>query len=170
MPILINTDALIVVHRHSNRATLSFLAHIELSHNSCVIINERGSFEHFSLEKLYILYKNTTGEWKYGTHAVVAAALSDICETMPLSNVLPFEVMSQAMSVPMTDKGYYRYRKWHSTPLACTELPVLQALRGNATAQVSPTPTAPVPVAPAPVKAPPAVQPGAAPKYAPPWA
>lgn len=171
MLILVDTEKLIVVHRYPNRATLSFLAHIELAHSSCIILEERGSFDHFSLQDLYVLYKNsnTKQEWKYGTHAIISEAFSDICESMPISDVNSFEVTTQAMSISMKDKGYYRYQNKRSTPLNCSQLPVLKALTGNGKATGTPPPGPTALGTPVAVKAPAVPLQGAAPKYAPPW-
>ena len=167
MYILIDKEKLTIVHRHHNRATLSFLAHIEVAHTGTVVLNERGSFDYFSLSDLYAIYKNTVGEWKHGTHAVLSEALSEVCESIPPSDVQPFEVMTQAMSIPMNDDTHYRYRKGYGTPLKSGELPVLSKVGQLSRSVVPPPVTTPAQVA---VKASPQQAAEAGPKYPPPWA
>lgn len=182
MYILIDRHKMEVLYRCEKVEIVRALTHIELPYVSVAIQEETclGAFHCYSSQNLRDIFKNLTGGTDPHSHnkEYLAGQISRLCQTIPPTDVEPFEVIVQSMQIKDRDKKCYRYAKGASQPLKVDEQYNPPALIGDwDAAQLLPAPvrmyngTSVRVMAPAPVAKPWSVQPTTEPpKYAPPWA
>lgn len=156
MYVLVDREALVFRHKHSDHSVIHDLAHIEVAHCATYITSIDGPTNFVSLTdmELTMLYQNTTGHKLEGfsrqhmNQSVLAAA-----RALPESDVRPLEVRQQADKIKADDSGFYRYVKGSRKAAQLQELFVPEPLCANTPAPAPLASTGPDP-APAAVTVP----------------
>jgi hypothetical protein len=167
MTVLIDRERMCVLYKHTQNAVLHNLAHIEVAHSATVITD--GEFGLFTDLELKLLFQNTSG-LKYtgfGRH-ILLETVKALIESIPDSDVKPFEVYMQANCIKEGDDEFYRYTPGSQVPMQIDELftreplvcsanytPALPSTHAAKTAHSAVSQAQTVPSAPL--------------KYAPPW-
>lgn len=134
MYVLVDREALVFRHKHSDHSVIHGLAHIEVAHCATYVTSIDGPTDFLSLTdmELKMLYQNTTGHKLEGfsrqhmNQSVLAAA-----RALPESDVRTLEVRQQADKIKMDDSGFYRYVKGAYKAAQLQELFVPEPLCAN---------------------------------------
>lgn len=169
MFVLIDMERLLFLHKHENRAVLVNLAHIECASAAVTIgmLNETTTYTNFTLLDLQLLYKHTTGQALPGYSLPTAiAAIIMLAKRIGESDVVPEEVLAQALTIPWKSKEHFVYVKGARTPTKPAGLFLPEGLKFAAdqleldtakkyvAAPVAPPYVPPPPPAPKPPRAP----------------
>lgn len=136
MYVLIDLERMAVLYKHSKRAVLDNLAHIELNYCASAIIPAdkfgEGYFKSMTDLELKTLLLNTTGrKLETFSRLHLLEQVFDALKAVPESDVQPFEVSLQADKIPFTCQKNYKYTKGSNKPVEVAELfvaPPLKAL------------------------------------------
>lgn len=137
MYVLVDREALVFRHKHSDHSTIHGLSHIEVAHCATYITPIDGPTDFLSLTdmELKMLYQNTTGHKLEGfSRPYMNESVLAVARALPESDVRPLEVRQQADKIKMDDSGFYRYVKGAYKAARLQELFVPEPLHADAPA------------------------------------
>lgn len=119
MYVSVDHDRRVFLHKHADFRVVRDLDYITRSYESasCFPVPTPGAMDHFTVEELQALFRNTTGKESHtADHETLAQWLLQIAETLPCTDCIPTEVEIQAAHMEATGapqgfvyvKGSYR--------------------------------------------------------------
>lgn len=121
--VLLNRDALTVNYKHSDTSVLCNLAWIELQEHYHAIGEPVDVLRGLTDMELKMLYRNITGK-DITTDSRFASLqiLIDLLEAMPVADVYPLELETQAACINEGQRGFFKYVKGAKRPAQIAEL------------------------------------------------